>query len=98
MKVYWADRAKHRLTAIHDDISEKPSSSAGKTVRKIIARSRQIAEHPPAGRKTPNINEMTAEKYYPTLYRAIYRIRSHQADVLSMMHDRQLLPSDIKKR
>jgi len=67
MKVYWADRAKHRLTAIHDDISEKPSSSAGKTVRKIIARSRQIAEHPPAGRKTPNINEMTAEKCYLTL-------------------------------
>ncbi|MCF6255355.1 MAG: hypothetical protein L3J98_06030 [Gammaproteobacteria bacterium] len=48
--------------------------------------------------KSPNINEITAEKYYPTLYRAIYRIRSHQADVLSMMHNRQLLPSDIKKR
>jgi len=65
MKVYWADRAKHRLTAIHDDISEKPSSSAGKTVRKIIARSRQIAEHPPAGRKIPEYPRNDCRKILP---------------------------------
>ncbi len=98
MKVYWTDRAKHRLKAIHDYISEESPAITDKTVRKIVAKSRQSAEHPHAGRKIPEYQRNDCREILPHPYRVVYRIRSHQIDVLSVMHDRQLLSGDIEKR
>jgi len=97
MKVYWTDRVRHRLKAIHDYISEKSPAAADKTVRPILARSRQIAEHPHAGRKIPEYQRNGCREILFHPYRVISRIRSSQIDVLSVMHSRQLLPNDIKK-
>jgi len=97
MKVYRTDRAKHRLKAIHDYISKESPAIADKAVRKTVATSRQIAEHPHADRKIPEHQQNDCREILPQPYRIIYRIRSHQIDVLSVMNDRQLLPGDIEK-
>ncbi|WP_273453810.1 type II toxin-antitoxin system RelE/ParE family toxin [Nevskia ramosa] len=53
MKVFWTDRAKARLREIHDYIAQDAPLAAPKVVRRLVQRSRQLAELPWSGRSVP---------------------------------------------
>ncbi|OGI69794.1 MAG: hypothetical protein A2W18_14130 [Candidatus Muproteobacteria bacterium RBG_16_60_9] len=96
MKVHWTDRAKDRLHRLHDHIARDAPLVAPKVVSRLIARSSQIATSPYAGRQVPEFQREDLREVLERPYRIIYRILPDRIDVLSVMHYRQLLPSDLR--
>lgn len=93
MKVHWTGRAKVRLSLIHDHVAQDAPLVAGQVIERLIARSRQIGELPCAGREVP---EHQRDDLREVLERP-YRIGLQRIDVITVMHYRQLPPSDLVK-
>ena len=96
MKVFWTDRAKARLRLIHDYIAQDAPLVAPKVVQRLIERSRQIETAPYSGRKVPEYQRDDLREVLERPYRIIYRVLPDQIDVITVMHYRQLLPSDLE--
>ncbi len=97
MRVHWTNRAKARLKLIHDYINEESPRSALQAVDRITARSMQLNELPNSGRKVPEYDRYDVREILERPYRIIYKIKSDQIDVLTVMHYRQILPMDISQ-
>ncbi len=97
IKVHWTNRAKARLRLIHQYIAEDSPKSALQVVDRVTARSQQLAELPRSGRQVPEYQRNDICELLEKPYRIIYKIKSDQIDVLTIMHYRQLLPQDIKQ-
>jgi addiction module RelE/StbE family toxin len=97
MKVYWTDRAKARLKELQSYIAQDSESAAKKVVKRLLIKSNQISALPYSGRKVPEFRQDDIREMLVKPYRIIYRIRADRIDVLTVMHYRQLLPSDIKR-
>jgi plasmid stabilization system protein ParE len=94
--VHWTARARARLAAICNYIA-KDSPQAAVTIEcRLLLRSRQIGEFPRAGRMVPDYERDDIRELIEGNYRLIYRIKAEQADVLTVMHTAQLLPSDLQ--
>ena len=97
MKIHWTDRAKKRLKLIHDYIHEESPQSAIKIVDRITARSQQLTELPKSGRQVPEYQRIDIREILERPYRIIYIVKSHQINVLTVMHYRQVLPEDVRQ-
>ena len=97
MRVYWTDRAKARLKELESYIAQDSESAAKKVVKRLLIKSNQISVHPYSGRKVPEYGQDDIREMLVKPYRIIYRIRTDRIDVLTVMHYRQLLPSDTKR-
>ena len=96
MRVHWTNRAKARLRLIHDYIAEDSPMNALKVVDRVTARSQQLTELPNSGRRVPEYERSDVRELLVNPYRIIYKIKSDQIDVLTVMHYRQVLPHDMK--
>lgn len=96
MRVHWTNRAKARLRLIHDFIAEDSTINALKVVDRVTRRSQQLAEIPNSGRRVPEYARNDVRELLESPYRIIYKIKSDQIDVLTVMHYRQVLPHDMK--
>ena len=94
MRVHWTDRAKARLRLIHDYIAHDAPLVAPQVIERLIDRSRQIGAAY-AGRQVPEYQREDLHEILERPYRLIYRILPDRIDVITVMHYRQLLPSDI---
>ncbi len=97
MQVHWTNRATARLRLIHQYIAEDSPKTALQVVDRVTARSQQLAELPRSGRQVPEYERNDIRELLVKPYRIIYKIKSNQIDVLTVMHYRQLLPQDIEK-
>jgi len=97
MKVYWTNRAVLRLKLIHRYIAEDSPQVALNVIDRVTSRSQQLSESPHSGRRVPEYDQNDIRELIEKPYRIIYRIKSNQIDVLTIMHNRQLLPHDIKQ-
>ena len=97
MKVYWTDRAKARLKELESYIAQDSETAAKKVVKRLLIKSNQISVLPYSGRKVPEYGQDDIREMLVKPYRIIYRIRTDRIDVLTVMHYRQLLPSDTKR-
>ncbi len=95
MNVYWAHRAKTRLRAIHTYIAQDSVFAADKTISKILQRSAQISALPYSGNAVPEYRDERIREVSTQPYRIIYIVRQDRIDILTVMHFRQLLPSDL---
>ena len=96
MNVVWTNSAKRRLRLIHDYIAQHAPDAANNVVRRVLRRSRQIAEFPQSGRQVPELDHPDIREVLERPYRIIYLVRVDQIDVLTVMHTRQLLPGDLE--
>lgn len=96
MKVQWTDRAKARLHAIQQHIAKDSPQSARSEVEKILRRSWQLASPPEIGHPVPGYDETELREVLIKPYRLIYCLREKQIDVITVLHYRQLLPSDLE--
>ena len=96
MNVVWTDSAKRRLRLIHDYVAQHAPDAADNVVRRVLRRSRQIAEFPQSGRQVPELDHPDIREVLERPYRIIYLVRVDQIDVLTVMHARQLLPDDLE--
>jgi plasmid stabilization system protein ParE len=95
MRVYWTDRAKHRLALIHDHIAKESPLIAPQVIARLVRRSIQIGEVPYSGREVHEFRRHDVREILERPYRIIYRIHVDRIDVITVMHYRQLLPGDL---
>jgi len=95
MKVQWTDRAKARLRAIEQHIAKDSPQSARREVEKILRRSWQLADPPEIGHPVPGYEAAELREVLIRPYRLIYRLGETQIDVITVLHYRQLLPTDL---
>ncbi len=97
MRVHWTARAEARLDAICNHVATDAPAAAKALERRLLLRSRQIATFPHSGRHLPEYDRPDVRELIEGNYRLIYRVLVDRADVLTVMHCAQLLPSDLKK-
>lgn len=95
MRVHWTDRAKQRLKLIHDHIAKDAPFVAQQVIERLVRRSIQIGEFPQSGREVPDYRERNLREILERPYRILYRIKPDCIDIVTVMHYRQLLPSDL---
>jgi addiction module RelE/StbE family toxin len=95
MRVHWTNRAKTRLRLIHDHIAKDAPLVASQVVERLLQRSIQIGDLPSSGRAVPEYKREDMREILERPYRIIYRILPDRIDIITVMHYRQLLPSDM---
>jgi len=96
VRVHWTDRAKARLHAIQQYIAKDSPQSGRSEVEKILRRSWQLANPPEIGHPVPGYDEAELREVLIKPNRLIYCLRGKQIDVITVLHYRQLLPSDLE--
>ena len=97
MKLHWTQEAIDRLEAIKAYIAEHNKSAAEAEIRKIVLRSYQLTIAGHLGREVPEYQNPVVREILERPYRIIYRLREDRIEILSVMHYRQVLPSDLKE-
>jgi|LGVE01.1.fsa_nt_gb addiction module RelE/StbE family toxin len=97
MRVHWTNRAKARLRLIYNYIAEDSPKMALQVVDRVTTRSQQLRDIPRSGRQVPEYNRPDIRELLERPYRIIYKIKTSQVDVLTVMHYRQVLPQDIEQ-
>ncbi len=96
MKVVWTQRAQARLRAIRAHIREADPRAADKVARTLVKKSKRLGWPGMArsGRAVPEYADLDILELVVSPYRVIYTVLPNRIDVLTVMHERQLLPGD----
>ena len=98
MRVTWTDRAKARLRAIQEHIAKDDPNAARKEIEKILRRSWQLSVPPEIGHVVPGYEQQRdLRKVLVRPYRLLYRVKETEIDIVTVLHYRQLLPSDLDR-
>jgi len=95
MKVQWTKRAKARLREIESYITKDNPKAARDVVEKLLRRSWRLADLPDIGHEVEGYEGTDLREVLIRPYRLIYLVKKHQIDVVTVLHYRQLLPSDV---
>lgn len=95
MRVVWTRSAKLRLHAIRDYLAERSPLAADNVIVRLVQRSSLLRELARSGRKVREFDRDDIRELLVRPYRIIYAIRPDRIDVLTVVHYRQLLPSDL---
>ena len=98
MKVVWTQRATARLRGIGDHIRRETGHARGadKVVRTLVRKSKRLGwpGMSRSGRQVPEYQNPDVLELVVAPYRVIYTVLPARIDVLTVMHERQLLPGD----
>lgn len=95
MKVRFTDEAKSRLRNIQSYIAEDSPQNAVAMIERIVARSESLNDLYLRGRRVPEYEDGAVRETLEAPYRIIYRVTADEIQILTIMHNRQLLPSDL---
>ncbi|MBL7066540.1 MAG: type II toxin-antitoxin system RelE/ParE family toxin [Candidatus Marinimicrobia bacterium] len=99
MKIIWSPLSVDQATEIAEYIAADNISASNEWVEKLFEIVEQLKTFPRSGRIVPEINEETIRKLLFGNYRIIYRIELKQISILTVRHNRQILPeSDIEPK
>jgi addiction module RelE/StbE family toxin len=95
MRVFWTPDAKARLREIERHIAkDKPDAARAMAVR-LIRRSLELEQPPLQGKRLVQYAPADLRELLERPYRLIYRVMPDRIEVVTVMHYRQLLPSDL---
>lgn len=96
MRVVWTQRAKARLHAIRAHIAQVDPRAADAVIKTLVQQSRRLGWPGMAGsgRAMADYDDDALRELIVPPYRVIYTILPQRIDVLTVMHERQLLPGD----
>jgi toxin ParE1/3/4 len=95
MRVVWTDKAKARLQKIRAYIAKDAPAAADDVVIRLVQRSRQLEVAARSGRQVPEYEHEDIRELVEPPYRLIYVVLADRIDVITVMHTRQLLPTDL---
>jgi toxin ParE1/3/4 len=95
MNVFWTPDAKRRLREIEAHIAKDSPSAAREITVRLIRRSLELEQPPLLGKRLPQYADADLRELLERPYRLIYRVRQDRIEILTVMHYRQLLPSDL---
>jgi plasmid stabilization system protein ParE len=94
MRVYWTHEARGRLQEIETYIAQDSPQNARKVARRLVQRTRDLADLPRLGRRVPEYPDTQLRELLVRPFRLMYRVGDVQIDIMTVMHYRQLLPRD----
>jgi plasmid stabilization system protein ParE len=95
MKVFWTQGARIRLREIETWIArDRPEAARAMTLR-LIRRSLELENPPSLGKRLTRYANADIRELLERPYRLIYRVTDERIEILTVMHYRQLLPSDL---
>ncbi len=95
MKVRWSAEAAHRLREIAAYIGRTSPTAAQRVVTRLLDGSRGLAKLPLLGRRLPELPDSDLRQLLVPPYRLIYVKAPRGIEIVTIMHYRQLLPSDF---
>jgi plasmid stabilization system protein ParE len=95
MKVFWTPGAYKRLVEIEAYLAQDSPRTAREITVRLISRSLELAQPPLLGRRLPGYTNADLRELLERPYRLIYRVTDHSIEIVTVMHYRQLLPSDL---
>ena len=95
MTVSFTAHAIGRLRQVHAYVSADSPDNADRLIARIIRRAESLAEQPMRGRKVPEFERDDIREVRERPYRIIYLVEARSVRILTVMHDRQLLPGDL---
>ena len=96
MRVEFTAHAIHRLREIHAYVAEDSGANADRLIERIINRAESLAQQSMRGRKVPEYVREDVREIRERPYRIIYLVEARQVRILTVMHERQLLPGDLQ--
>jgi toxin ParE1/3/4 len=90
-RVGWSQRALHDLEAIADYIAADSPAFAGIVVKKIVSRTRMLAQFPRSGRKVPEFDNEDIRELIVYSYRIIYQLQEHEVVIAAVIHGKRVL-------
>jgi toxin ParE1/3/4 len=96
MKVHWTATALDRLLTIYEYIAKDSPMYAQRMVDRLTRRSEQVGIYPQSGRMVPEYEMEDIREVIEKPYRLIYRTKTGQVDILTVLHSAQLLSSDME--
>ena len=90
-RVTWSQRALQDLEAIAGYIATDSQTYAGVVVKKIVNRTRMLAQFPRSGHKVPEFDDEEVRELLVYSYRIIYRISSDQVVIAAIIHGKRIL-------
>jgi len=97
LSVYWTERAVRHALAIYDYIADQSPRYADAVYERILARPRQLSEHPESGSIVPEFNRGDLREVLVHSFRLIYRIAPSEIRVLTVIHGNRILPADVSE-
>ena len=92
MKIIWSPLAMDRASEIAVYIAQDKPAAAEKWINTVFSKVEQLESSPEIGRIVPEIrNEQFREIIYGN-YRIVYRVEKEQISILTIRHDKQILP------
>ncbi len=95
MRVFWTPDAKARLREIEAHIAKHAPAVARDMVVRLIRRSLELEGPPLLGKRLTRYVNADIRELLERPYRLIYRVLTDRIEIVTVMHYRQLMPSDL---
>ncbi len=92
MKIIWSPLAIDRVAEIAGYIAKDKPTAAQNWTDTIFLKVESLASSPKPGRIVPEINKDQYREIIYGNYRIVYRMEEKRISVLTVRHDKQLLP------
>lgn len=94
MKIIWSPLAINRASEIADYIAQDKPSAAKRWINEVFIKVEQLRSSPQIGRVVPEISDNKFRELIYGNYRIIYRMEIKQISILTIRHEKQILPID----
>ena len=94
MKIIWSPLAVERTSEIAEYVTIDNPSAAIAWVEKVFEKVDLLKLSPKMGREVPEISRKEIREILFGNYRIIYRIEKTKISILTIRHDKQILPVD----
>ena len=95
MRVYWTPSAQARLLEIQTYLKERSPTAATTITRQLARRALELGELPAMGKRLERYRPADVRELLERPYRLLYRVTPTQVEILTVLHYRQLMPTDL---
>lgn len=92
MKVTWSPLAIERISEITEYIAKDNPEAAARWVDAVFKKVKRLEKFPKSGRKVPEAGRTDILEIISGNYRIIYRVSQKEVSILSVRHNKQILP------
>lgn len=95
MRVYWTPSAHARLLEIQSYLKEHAPATVGPVMLQLARRALELGGLPAMGKRLERYRPAEVREFLERPYRVIYRVTPTQVEILTVLHYRQLMPTDL---
>lgn len=95
LNVRWTERAAKDALLIYDFIADRSDTYADSVYARILARPRQLVDHPQSGSIVPEYNRPDIRELFVHSFRLIYRITETEIRVLTLIHGSRQISTEV---